>query len=145
MSVRLGRSIKIHLYWAMKNCGGDPDVLQQMALNIPNHYKVNAISITVLTPNFSCRVIILTAMPRLPVIWLPIYQVVITNKKTEEELLRCIKSTYVFKNAGAFCRVMIEILLPKKYTCCHVVSGHVHGRVIQPPAADLLVQTHPLF
>ncbi len=44
MSVHLGRSIKIHLYWAMKNCGGDPNVLQQMALNIPNHYKVNVIA-----------------------------------------------------------------------------------------------------
>ena len=35
MSVHLG---------AMKNCGGDPNV--PMALNIPNHYKVNVIART---------------------------------------------------------------------------------------------------
>ena len=79
MSVHLGRSIKRHLYWAMKNCGGDPNILQQMALNIPNHYKVMSSPITVLTSNCSYRVIILTVMPRLPVIWLPIYPVVLRS------------------------------------------------------------------
>ncbi len=31
----------------------------------------------------------------------------ITNTKAQEELLRCIKATYVYKHADAFCRVMI--------------------------------------
>ncbi|XP_064394590.1 uncharacterized protein LOC135341847 isoform X2 [Halichondria panicea] len=67
----------------MKNCGEDPNVLQQMALNIPNHYKGDHSNCHASSP---CRM------------------AQITNKKAEEELLRCIKATYVFKNADAFCR-----------------------------------------
>ena len=37
----LGRSIKIHLYWAMKNCSQDPDQLREFVFNIPDHYKVH--------------------------------------------------------------------------------------------------------
>ncbi|XP_064383612.1 uncharacterized protein LOC135332186 isoform X1 [Halichondria panicea] len=84
------RSIKIHLYWAMKNCGEDPNILQQMALNIPNHYKGDHSNCHASSP---CRM-----APYIP------SRAQITNKKAEEELLRCIKATYVFKNADAFCR-----------------------------------------
>ena len=33
-----GRSIKVHLYWAMKNCGGSAEVLKQL-MSIPGHYQ----------------------------------------------------------------------------------------------------------
>ena len=36
----LGYSMKIHLYWAMKNCESNPSKLEQLIMNIPNHYKV---------------------------------------------------------------------------------------------------------
>lgn len=36
----LGKSVKTHLYWAMKNCGTSPDTLRRLILNIPEHYKV---------------------------------------------------------------------------------------------------------
>ena len=39
----LGRSIKIHLYWAMKNCGEDPDKLRALIECIGDHYQVNII------------------------------------------------------------------------------------------------------
>ena len=38
--MQTGRSVKTHLYWAMKNCDGKPDVLRKLITNIPNHYKV---------------------------------------------------------------------------------------------------------
>lgn len=36
----LGKSIKTHLYWAMKNCGGNADSLRSLIDNIPSHYQV---------------------------------------------------------------------------------------------------------
>lgn len=42
----LGKSVKTHLYWAMKNCGTSPDTLRTLILNIPEHYKVCIISRT---------------------------------------------------------------------------------------------------
>ena len=38
---QLGKSIKVHLYWAMKNCEASPDKLQELIMNVPNHYKVS--------------------------------------------------------------------------------------------------------
>ena len=35
-----GKSIKLHLYWAMRNCGGSPDALKSLIENVPEHYKV---------------------------------------------------------------------------------------------------------
>ena len=35
-----GRSTKIHLYYCMKNSGGDAEVLQSKILSIVNHYQV---------------------------------------------------------------------------------------------------------
>lgn len=34
------KNIKIHLYWAMKNCEGDAAKLCALIENIPNHYQV---------------------------------------------------------------------------------------------------------
>ena len=39
--LQLGRSIKIHLYWAMTNCGGSAEVLKQLIMSIPGHYQVD--------------------------------------------------------------------------------------------------------
>ena len=36
----LGKGIKLHLYWAMQNCGGDADKLRELVGNIVNHYQV---------------------------------------------------------------------------------------------------------
>lgn len=35
-----GRSTKVHLYWAMKNCNGSPENLRQKILNTSSHYEV---------------------------------------------------------------------------------------------------------
>ena len=37
----VGRSVKIHLYWAMKNCSDSPSKLQELIMNIPCHYQVH--------------------------------------------------------------------------------------------------------
>ena len=31
----LGKSVKVHLYWAMKNCQGSADTLRDLIENIP--------------------------------------------------------------------------------------------------------------
>ena len=36
----LGKSVKTHLYWGMKNCCDSPDTLWDLILSIPKHYKV---------------------------------------------------------------------------------------------------------
>ena len=34
------RSTKVHLYWCMRNCGGNPDRLRAMIMNISKHFQV---------------------------------------------------------------------------------------------------------
>ena len=36
----LGKSTKVHLYWAMKNCDGSPDDLQLKIMNTSKHDQV---------------------------------------------------------------------------------------------------------
>ena len=36
----LAKSLKLHLYWGMKNCGGEGNVLKDMVDNIVNHYNI---------------------------------------------------------------------------------------------------------
>ncbi len=72
MSVHLGRSIKIHLYWAFM-----VRILQQMALNIPNQTTQPLQVIAHYCRVQSC------------------------SDYQQEALLRCIKATYVFKNANS--------------------------------------------
>lgn len=40
---QLGKSMKVHLYWAMKNCETSPSKLHELIMNIPNHYKVHLV------------------------------------------------------------------------------------------------------
>ena len=40
-----GKSIKIHLYWAMKNCEGCPQTLRDFMVNIPNQYQARLLTI----------------------------------------------------------------------------------------------------
>ena len=40
LTIYVGRSIKTHLYWAMKNYGEDPDKLYALIMNIADHYQV---------------------------------------------------------------------------------------------------------
>ena len=45
------KSIKLHLYWAMKNCGNDPEVLYALLIdNILNHYMVSSIKSDLMQP-----------------------------------------------------------------------------------------------
>jgi hypothetical protein len=36
-----GKNIKVHLYWAMKNCEGSPKQLERLIENVPLHYMVS--------------------------------------------------------------------------------------------------------
>ena len=37
---KVGKSTKTHLYWCMKNAGGDPTELRRLIMNISQHYQV---------------------------------------------------------------------------------------------------------
>ena len=37
----IGKSIKTHLYWAMKNCNGNSETLRELIDSIPKHYQVS--------------------------------------------------------------------------------------------------------
>ena len=36
----IGKSTKVHLYWAMKNCDGSPEDLRHKIMNTSKHYQV---------------------------------------------------------------------------------------------------------
>ena len=38
--LQLGKSVKTHLYWAMKNCDGCAETLRKLIEIIPDHYQV---------------------------------------------------------------------------------------------------------
>ena len=38
-----GMSLQVHLYWAMKNCGGSPNQLRHLIENVPHHYMVHGL------------------------------------------------------------------------------------------------------
>lgn len=106
----LAKSIKIHLYWAMKNCGGDPILLKDMIDNIIFHYIVNSIIFVecpyspLLTyaqgehtgcfPNSPCHT--------------PAYKAgknTLSNPLAAKYLGDHLKASYIYRFASSFCRV----------------------------------------
>ena len=41
MYFHAGKSTKVHMYWAMKNCTGSAEDLRQKIMNTSKHYQVN--------------------------------------------------------------------------------------------------------
>ena len=41
LGASVGKSVKTHLYWSMKNCQGKGETLKSLIDNIPSHYQVN--------------------------------------------------------------------------------------------------------
>ena len=41
----LGKSVKTHLYWAMKNCESSAGCLRDLINNIPSHYSVSTLGL----------------------------------------------------------------------------------------------------
>ena len=44
----IGKSTKTHMYWSMKNCGGDGKQLRSDILNVVKHYQVSRLYMYVL-------------------------------------------------------------------------------------------------
>ena len=92
--IPLGKSIKTHLYWAMRNCGENADTLKNLIDNIPSHYQVfHAFwdfihtQITHLTSSSSCHMSRYT------------YPVQLLSKTLRE--------TYIYRYAKQFCGASI--------------------------------------
>ena len=45
--IHVAKSIKLHLYWSMKNCGRNPTLLRDLIDNIVNHYVVSTLIVIV--------------------------------------------------------------------------------------------------
>ena len=56
-STNTGRSVKIHHYWAMKNCGDSPSKLQEPILKIPSLPGTLCEHLHLLRCSHNCRVL----------------------------------------------------------------------------------------
>jgi hypothetical protein len=84
------KSIKTHLYWAMKNCECRADYLQSLVDNIPSHYQGD---------HSSCHSTSACHMPR----YTP-SKVELTDPQAVQTLTKTLRGTYIFRNAQEFCR-----------------------------------------
>ncbi|XP_064401110.1 uncharacterized protein LOC135347149 [Halichondria panicea] len=83
------RSIKIHLYWAMKNCGGSAEKLKEIIMNIPNHYQRIH---TNCHPSSTCH--------------MDDYEPSrdkLVSRKAIEALIKQLHTTYIYRYAKDFC------------------------------------------
>ena len=110
----IGKSIKTHLYWCMKNCTNNPDKLRQLIMNIPLHYMVCSCWYTLRTLQLLRHSFILQGHhagchPTAPC-HVPRYspsKVKLTNQRAVEQLVKHLKATYIYQNPKAFCRVYL--------------------------------------
>ena len=102
-----GKSIKVHLYWAMKNCGGSPDQLRRLIENVPHHYMV----CTFFQPNTSHPMCVQgnhTACPPTSSCHTSSYspsKVQLTKPLVAQTLLSTLKVTNVYRMVPEFGRV----------------------------------------
>ena len=105
------KSIKLHLYWAMKNCGNDPEVLQALIDNILNHYMVSSIKSTFIllyTVYFMCAKGDHEDCAHNSPCHTPAYtpsKTPLRSRAAAWALLERLRDTYVYKLAESFCRV----------------------------------------
>ncbi|XP_064402159.1 uncharacterized protein LOC135347946 [Halichondria panicea] len=84
------KSIKVHLYWAMKNCDGDGQKLRSLIENIAMHYQDNHLECH---PSSTCH--------------LPHYapgKDLLTDLATVQQLEKQLKDTYIYRFPESFCR-----------------------------------------
>jgi hypothetical protein len=96
----IGASTKRHVYWAMKNCGGDAEVLKRLIENVVSHYK---------DIHSNCHATSLckhqTYTPD---------KAIITSDQAAQVYLDALKSLAVYKQADSYARVSYEV---PKYLC----------------------------
>eukprot|EP00731_Ephydatia_muelleri_P003523 Em0001g3523a len=85
------RSTKVHLYWCMKNCASNPDILCNMIMNISQHFQGHHLNCHLESrcrqPGYHSKRKILTMREAI---------------KAYEDAL---KRTLIYRFAGSFCRV----------------------------------------
>ena len=103
----LAKSIKLHLYWAMKNCGGDGNVLKDMVDNIVNHYIVSVCSfITDYLSSIISKGDHSGCFHNSPC-HTPAYspsKVPLKDPRAAAALLAKLQDTYIYRQAGSFSR-----------------------------------------
>ena len=108
--IPLGKSIKTHLYWAMRNCGENADTLKSLIDSIPSHYQVfNAFRDFIHTSNnyfqgdhSCCHSSSSCHMPR----YTP-SKVELKDPRPVQLLSKTLRETYIYRYAKEFCRVSI--------------------------------------
>ena len=104
----LEKSIKVHLYWAMKNCGGSAEKLKALIENIPAHYQVGALNDGSFH-HYCCHIQghhakCASSSPCHTSAYEP-SKVTLTDKKAIASLGEQLKASYIFSYAEDFARV----------------------------------------
>ena len=127
---QIGKSIKVHLYWAMKNCGDSPSKLQELILNIPCHYQVHVLMSFILHSVINILYMYIfyvrvhtckhvgqhSKCPSTSAYHTQPYtpnKTKLINQKAIESLSWHLKSTYIYRNAVDICWVRIINMLQK--------------------------------
>ena len=92
-------SIKIHLYWCMKNCKMSLEKLRGMIINISKHYQVQNEHSSCHSPS-PCKNRGYTSS-----------KTILTNERAIEQLTNTFKKTYIYCNSESFSSVHCYHLL----------------------------------
>lgn len=106
--IYLGKSIKIHLYWAMKNCGGDASKLRELIVNIVKHYQVCSHVLSSIISIHEYFQGIHTKCPQSSPCHMPRYtpsKNLLTDPREIQKLEKMLKKTYIYTCAESFSRV----------------------------------------
>ena len=155
----LGRSTKTHLYWCMKNAGGDPTELRRLIMNISQHYQVMT-CLHVRTSLHHCRLFYLCMHIHVHVSCLTISQgkhvgccdsspcqhpnyspskIVLNDSTAIEAYEKALQQTQIYRYAESYCRVPFHECAWHMYivhvpTCIHMVlciSKYAFGFSVQ--------------
>eukprot|EP00731_Ephydatia_muelleri_P009729 Em0005g315a len=93
------RSTKVHLYWCMKNCASNPDILCNMIMNISQHFQGHHLNCHL---ESRCRQ--------------PGYhpkRKILTMREAIKAYEDALKRTLIYRFAGSFCNVcsFMQVLL----------------------------------
>ena len=145
----IGRSVKIHLYWAMNNCGDSSSKPQELILNIPCHYQVHLyFHNNIMTVYLQSRHMH-SKCPSTSFCHTPAYtpsKIKLDNEKAIESLRQQLKSTYIYCSAEDFAEWGLYMYsgIIAFWLSTVLVSWHLLGWILQSPAVDILAKAKGL-
>ena len=100
----LGKSTKTHLYWCMKNAGGDPGILRARVLNISKHYQVLFLHFCIINRPRFIQGIHDNCHESSPCKHSP-SKTILVSVSAIEAYEKALRQTQIFRYAESYCRV----------------------------------------